>query len=63
MAGIIYSNGVSLVHCALGFGLSFVKWPDIEMAKREEKPYIDANGNNKFEIYEPIENTHQSGDN
>ena len=32
-AGIIYSNGVSLIHWALGFGMFFIKWPDIEKAK------------------------------
>ena len=55
MAGIIYSNGVSLVHWALGFGLSFVKWPDIQKAIVEEKAYIEANGKDKFESNNPFE--------
>ena len=36
MAGIIYSNGVSLMHWALGFGLFFVEWPDVDLAIKEE---------------------------
>lgn len=36
VAGIIYSNGTSIVHWALAFGMIFVEWPDVELARKEE---------------------------
>ena len=46
---IIYSNGVSLIHWALGFGIFFVVYPDVERARKEEQVYIDKFGTEIFE--------------
>lgn len=49
-AGIIYSNGVSLIHWALGFGMIFIKWPDVDLARKEEQEYIQKYGKDVYEV-------------
>lgn len=55
VATLVYSNGASIVHWAMAFGIIFVKWPNVEIARREEKEYIDLHGREKFEINNPFQ--------
>lgn len=52
---MIYSNGVSLIHLAMGIGMSFITWPDPGFAREKEQEYMDTYGAGVYEVTNTFE--------